>query len=326
MKFSKSSLMKGLLLFLVLMLSVSLITGCGGSTTEESNAPEGEGTEDGDKSDVVIKVGSKDFTEQLILGQITILALQDAGFTVEDKTNVAGSDKVRSALVNGEIDIYWEYTGTGWLVHLQHDNAITDPEEAYAKVKEEDAANNIVWLDYAPLDNTYTIMMTKEDSEALGIETISQLGEYVNQNPNKIIFAGDHEYTVRPDGLPALEDCYGYSFGANNIKVMEMGLVYKALKDKQINAGMGFATDGRIAAFDLVNLKDDKQFFPVYNGCPVIRKDVLDANPEIADILNPISAKLDTATMTELNYQVDIEEKRPEVVAKEWLQAEGFIK
>lgn len=273
-----------------------------------------------------IKVGSKDFTEQLILGQITLLALEDAGYKVEDKTNVAGSDKVRSALVNKDIDVYWEYTGTAWLMHLQNDEAITNSQVAYDSVKEADAKNGLAWLDYAPFNNTYTIMMRKADSEALNIMSISDLAAYVNTNPGELSFGADHEFTARPDGLPALEEAYGFKFEGDALKIMDIGIVYKALKEDEVTSGMGFATDGRIAAFDFVNLVDDKDFFPVYNPAPVLRQETLDANPEIADILNKIAAKLDNEAMIQMNYQVDIEEMEPKTVAENWLKDQGLIK
>lgn len=290
-------------------------------TTKQAAAPD-----KASKKSVTIKVGSKDFTEQLVLGQITLQALANAGYTVVNKTNVAGSDKCRKALVSGEFDMYWEYTGTGWMVHLQHPDVITNSDDAYNKVKTEDLKNNLVWLNYAPFNNTYTVMMRAADSEKLGITSISQFADYVTKNPGKLVFSGDHEFTVRPDGLPGLQKSYGFKMEGKSVKVMEQGIAYKALGEKQVDAGMGFATDGRIAAFKLVNLKDDKNYFPVYNPAPVVRKELLDKNPDIADILNPISAKLDTDTMIKLNYQVDVEEKDPEKVAKEWLTAQGFLK
>jgi osmoprotectant transport system substrate-binding protein len=304
--FKKSKLFKGILLILLLAFTLSIVGGC----SEESKT---------------IKVGSKEFTEQLILGQITILALENAGFKVVDKTNVAGSDKVRQALEQGDIDLYWEYTGTAWLVHLQHDNALTDSEEAYQKVKEEDSENGMVWLDYAPLNNTYTLMMRKDDMQSLGIKSLSDLASYVNAHPNEFTFAGDHEFSVRPDGLQGVEELYGFKFPEKNIKTIELGITYKALKEKEADVAMGFATDARIAAYNLANLEDDKNFFPVYNPAPVVRQEVFDKYPEIADILNPIAERLDTETMTQLNYQVDIEEKEPDEVAEEWLRNEGFI-
>lgn len=304
----KSITMKkmALVLSVILVLSVTLI-GCGSS-----------------KGDV-IKVGSKDYTEQLILGQITLLALENAGFEVEDKTNVAGSDKVRSALIGGDLDVYWEYTGTAWLMHLQNDEAITDSVEAYTLVKEADDANGIVWLDYAPFNNTYTIMMRRADSEALGVVSISDLAAYMNDNPGELVFGVDHEFTARPDGLPALEDVYGFKVEGNSLAVMDAGILYKALLEKQVDAGMGFSTDGRIAAYDFVNLVDDKDFFPVYNPAAILRKETIEAHPEIVDILNDIASKLDNDTMIKMNYLVDIEEMEPKAVAEDWLREQGII-
>ncbi|MBO8128078.1 MAG: glycine/betaine ABC transporter substrate-binding protein [Peptococcaceae bacterium] len=140
---------------------------------------------------------------------------------------------------------------------------------------------------------------------------------------DKWIFATDHEFSVRPDGLPELEETYGFQF--DEIAVMDYGVTYGALKDGKVAAAMGFATDGRIGAFNLVNLVDDKKFFPVYNPAPVVRKEVLDKYPEIADVLNPIGPKLDTKTMIELNGKVDIEGMEPKEVAKEWLLEQGLI-
>lgn len=304
----KSITMKrmALTLSVILVLSAALI-GCG--STEKD----------------VIKVGSKDYTEQLILGQITILALEEAGFEVEDKTNVAGSDKVRSALIGGDLDVYWEYTGTAWLMHLQNDEAITDSAEAYRLVKEADDANGLVWLNYAPFNNTYTIMMRRADSEALGVASISDLAAYMNENPGEFIFGVDHEFTARPDGLPALEEVYGFKVEGDSLAVMDAGILYKSLLEEQVDTGMGFSTDGRIAAYDFVNLVDDKDFFPVYNPAAVLRKETIEANPEIVDILNEIASKLDNDTMIEMNYLVDIEEMEPKAVAEDWLREQGII-
>ncbi|MBE0451713.1 MAG: glycine betaine ABC transporter substrate-binding protein [Clostridia bacterium] len=295
-----------LTLSVILVLSAALI-GCGSS-----------------KGDV-IKVGSKDYTEQLILGQITLLALENAGFEVEDKTNVAGSDKVRSALIGGDLDVYWEYTGTAWLMHLQNDEAITDSVEAYTLVKEADDANGLIWLNYAPFNNTYTIMMRRVDSEALGIVSISDLAAYMNDNPGDFTFGVDHEFTARPDGLPALEDVYGFQVEGNSLAVMDAGILYKALLENQVDTGMGFSTDGRIAAYDFVNLVDDQDFFPVYNPAAVLRKETIEAHPEIVDVLNEIASRLDNDTMIEMNYLVDIEEMEPKAVAEAWLKAQGII-
>lgn len=301
-------------IFLTMLLVASLILGgCATSAKKEA-----------------VVVGSKEFTEQLILGQIAILALEHNGIPTRDETGLGGTVIAREALENGEIDLYWEYTGTGLITHLGYEQAITDPIECYNVVKEDDLEkNNIVWLDYTPFNNTYTLMMRRNDAESAGIVTISDLAEAINSNaPDPTgkgwIFASDHEYSIRDDGYPALCEHYGFEF--NDVVIMDLGITYGALRDGEVSVAMGFATDGRIAAFDLVNLVDDLHFHPVYNCAPTVREEVLEKYPEIADILNPIAKALDEETMSALNAQVDIEDYTPREVAEEWLKEMGFIK
>ena len=269
-----------------------------------------------------VRVSSKEFTEQLLLGQITLLTLEDAGIKVEDKTGIAGSNKLRSALLNKDIDIYWEYTGTAWLSHLQHADAIADPRQCYERVRDEDRKNGIEWLPCAPVNNTYTVMMRKAQADALGIRTVSQMA----QRSDQLSFAVDHEFTARPDGLPGLVTVYGLKQKEDKILVMDNAIIYKALKENQADLGMGFSTDGRIEAFQLVNLVDDKHFFPAYNPAPNLRAQFARDNPKIVDILNKVSAKLDNQTIMRLNYQVDIEQKVPRDVAQAWLKQIGLVK
>jgi len=277
----------------------------------------------GDKK--VVRVGSKEFTEQLLLGQITLQILEDAGYKVDDRTGVAGSNKVRTALLSKEIDIYWEYTGTAWLSHLQHDQPLTDPADCYTQVKSEDAANGVAWLPYAPFNNTYTIMMRRAQAEELGITTLSELGAYLAANPGALAFAVDHEFTARADGLPGLESTYQFKLPEDKIIVMDNAIVYKALKENQVDIGMGFSTDGRIQAFDLVNLADDLAFFPAYNPAPNLRADFAAENPEIVALLEKVAAKLDNESIMQMNYLVDIEQKTPADVAKDWLKSVDLI-
>jgi osmoprotectant transport system substrate-binding protein len=272
-----------------------------------------------------IRVGSKEYTEQLVLGQITLLALENAGYTVADKTGVAGSNKVRSALLAKEIDIYWEYTGTGWLSHLQHDNPLTQSQACYESVRDEDRKNGIEWLAYAPFNNTYTVMMRKEKAQTLGIQTLSQLGAYISSNPDKLSFAVDHEFTARSDGLPGLETTYGFRMKEGRTIVMDNAIVYKALKEDQADIGMGFSTDGRIQAFGLVNIEDDKAFFPAYNPSANVRTEFADKNPKIVELLSLIATKLDNAAIMKMNYLVDIEQKVPRDVAKAWMKDVGLL-
>jgi osmoprotectant transport system substrate-binding protein len=264
---------------------------------------------------------------------MTVLALEDAGFTVNNQVDLGGTAVNREALETGESDLYWEYTGTAWLVHLGHESAITDPQECYDKVKSEDAANDLVWLDYAPFNNTYTLMMTDDAGGEFGASAISDLGTLLEQKPDAVL-CSDEEWTVRPDGYPALQELYGFSFDEANVRVMEIGVTYKALRDGECDVAMGFATDGRIAAWGLFNLADDKQFFPVYNPAPVVRKEVMDKYPEVQEIVEPIAAALDTSTMTYLNSLVDVgadqeldtgDEQDPEDVACNFLLENNLV-
>jgi osmoprotectant transport system substrate-binding protein len=278
----------------------------------------------GDRGKGPVTVGSKEFTEQIILGKLTVFALRDAGFEVIDESNLGGTTVNREALENGDIDMYWEYTGTAWITHLGHEEAITDPQEAYDKVKEEDAENGLIWLTMAPFNNTYTFMMKQETGEELGIESISDLADYINDG-GEASFCTDEEFSVRPDGLPAVEETYGFEFGEDNVVTMQVGLTYKALQDGQCTVAMGFATDGRIPAFGFFNLEDDEQFFPVYNPAPVVREEVVDEYPEIEDVLEPVAEALTTEEMMQLNKRVDIDEETPEEVACDFLTSEGII-
>ena len=280
-----------------------------------------------------IVVSSKNFTEQYLLGWMTVLALQNAGFEVTPQIDLGGTSANREALTAGEVDMYWEYTGTAWLVHLGHEDAITDPQTAYQKVKEEDAKNGLVWLDYAPFNNTYTLMMTKEEGEQYNVKSLSDLTKLLDQKPDAVVCI-DQEFAVRPDGMPALQEKYGFAFKEANIIPMEIGVTYKALRDGQCDVAMGFATDGRIAAWGFYNLEDNSQFFPVYNPAPVVRKEIMDKYPEIADILNPVAKALDTETMTKLNSLVDVgpdqeldtgDEMDPQDVARNFLVEKGLI-
>ncbi len=272
-----------------------------------------------------IRVGSKEYTEQLILGQITLLALENAGYAVEDKTGVAGSNKVRTALLTKEIDIYWEYTGTGWLSHLQHDKPLTQSQACYEAVRAEDRKNGIEWLPYAPFNNTYTVMMRQEQADALGIRTLSQLGAQLASQPDQLSFAVDHEFTARSDGLPGLEAAYGFQMTEEKTIVMDNAIIYKALKESQADIGMGFSTDGRIQAFGLVNIEDDKAFFPAYNPSANVRTEFADTNPKIVDLLTRIATKLDNAAIMKMNYLVDIEQKIPREVAQSWMKEQGLL-
>lgn len=291
--------------------------------TGTSASPGGGG--DVDLAGVEVTVGSKEFTEQLILGEITKQVLEDAGATVDDQTGLVGSTTVREALTSGEIDMYWEYTGTGWITHLGNEEPVTGEQEQYDAVKEADAENGIVWLEPAPFNNTYAIALASEKASELGLTTLSDLATYANENPDEATLCAAAEFLSRDDGLPGLEEEYGFTFG-ENVSEVEFGLIFTSIdKGDPCVFGEVFATDGRIAALDLTVLEDDKQFFPSYLPALNVRQEVMDANPGIADLFAPIAQALDNETMQGLNAKVDVDGEEPADVARTFLEEQGMI-
>ena len=271
-------------------------------------------------------IGSKEFTEQRILGNMMIQLLSANGFTCEDKTGLGGTLVARTALESGQIDMYMEYTGTGLITLLKNKTPITDPVKCFEEVKKQDLEkNNLVWLPYMSFNNTYCLMMRADEAKEMGIKTLSDLAAYVTKNPDKIVFGLNAEFYARPDGYRPLQKKYDFKFPAEKIIKMQSGLLYQALKDGQINVGLGFATDGRIKGFNLVVLEDDQQYFPVYNPAPVVSKQTAEKYPELDGIFKKLGEKLKTDEMTNLNYQVDIEHKTVQEAVGEWLKANGLI-
>lgn len=264
----------------------------------------------GDKA--TIRIGSKDFTENLVVGEIYALALEDAGYDVERVPNIASS-VIHTSLVNDEIDLYPEYTGTGLLSILQKD-LITDPQEVYNVVKSEyEKQFNLVWLDYSQANDGQGLVIRTDVANELGIKTISDLQAHAGE----IRFASQGEFDEREDGIPGLEKVYG-PFEFKSSKVYANGLKYEVLSNDEADVAPAYTTEGQLVKEEFTLLEDDKQVWPPYNLAPVVQKTVLDANPDIADILNKISASLDTSKVTELNAAVDVEKREYEEVAKEY--------
>lgn len=276
-----------------------------------------------------VKVASKEFTEQIILGKIMVSLLQDRGIPVVDKVNLGGTNVNREAIKQGQIDVYMEYTGTAWLTHFKKKEVIRDSMDLFKKVKAEDAKNGLVWLAPAKFNNTYAITMKTKTADQLGIRSLSDWADHVKKNPGKMSVAVGAEFYSRVDGFKGMMEYYGLKFGEDipdsSVKKMEIALAKKAVRDGHAMCGMAFATDGEIKAYDLTVLEDDKSYFPIYNPAPVVREDTLKANPEIKFILSKIGASLDTATMTRLNYRVNVNGEKPEAVAKSWLKGVGLI-
>ena len=288
----------------IAMLAVTLmVSGCsslGGGSTE----------------DTVIRVGSKDFTENLVVSEIYALALEDAGYEVERIPNIASS-VVHTSITNDEIDLYPEYTGTGLLVVLEMEME-TDPQKVYDTIKAEyDEQFDLTWLDYAEANDSAGLVIKTSVAEKYGIETISDLQE----NATELRFASQGEFDLREDGIPGLTKAYG-EFNWKSSTVYDNSLKYEVLKNDEADVAPAYTTEGQLTnKEEFTVLVDDKKFWPPYNLAPVIRNEVLEANPDIAEILNNISSTLDTETMTDLNAKVDVDGQEYEAVAKEYFDS-----
>lgn len=269
-----------------------------------------------------IVVGGKNFTEQQILSAMTAQLLEANGFDVDNRAGM-GSAVVRQAMENGQVDVYWEYTGTSLITYNGVEEKL-GPQETYDRVKELDAEKDIIWLDPSDANNTYALAMRREQAEELGISTLSQLAERINTE-NDLTLASNAEWYARPDGLRPLQEHYGFKLSRDAVSRMDSGLVYEALKNGDVEVGLVFATDGRIPAFDFVTLEDDKGYFPAYALAPVVRGEVLENNPKIGELMNALSAKLDDATMAMLNAKVDVDRVSVENVAAEFLKENGLM-
>lgn len=304
------------------------LSGCGSST---STAGDGTDTlvDDVDLTGAELSVGSKSFTEQEILGQITLEVLQAAGATVEDRTGLATTRDTRQALESGATDLYWEYTGTGWLVLLDHNHTIADPRAQFEAVAAEDLRDNgIAWVAPAPADNTYAIAVSDDATEPLAeVETLSDVGDLLAQSPQDATLCVASEFTARADGLPGLERAYGWDLSPEQVVELDQeGLVYEAVARGSV-CGLGevFRTDGRLDQLDLRLLEDDRGFFPPYNPTLTVRQDVLDQYPEIEELFTPIAESLDESTLRALNTRVDVDGEPVEQVARDFLEEEGFV-
>jgi osmoprotectant transport system substrate-binding protein len=277
---------------------------------------------------VSVTVGSKDFDEQLIMGQMALLALNAAGAEVTDKTDIQGSTAARQALIDGDVDVMWEYTGTGWINYLKHDKPITDPQEQYEAVRDEDLQKTgLVWGEPAPMNNTYAMAVTDEFAEETGVQTLSDMADLAASDPDQASVCVESEFAARPDGYPGMVKLYDMDIPSSQVKKFGVGVVYTQLdQGSSCNFGEVFTTDGRIAALGLTVLEDDKGFFPLYNPSAVVREETDQENPEILEVLAPVVKSLTTEKMTELNAQVSNEGLKPEQVAEDYLREEGFIK
>jgi osmoprotectant transport system permease protein len=268
-----------------------------------------------------IVVGGKNFSEQDILTHMMASLIEaKTDLRVVRKPFLGGTQVTHSALVKGNIDMYTEYTGTGWTSVLKEKPIGGGPEETYRRVKAGYEKNfKVTWLKPIGFNNTYTLAMKRERAEKEGIVTFSDLAR---KSPNFVLGA-THEFLERPDGYRGLEQAYGMKF--KEVKGLDPGLTYGAVNEGTTDANDAFSTDGRIQAFDLKVIKDDKRFFPPYYAVPVIRMDTLKAHPELEKVLNLLAGKIDDRTMSVLNGKVDLKGQQPRAVAEQWLKDEGLL-
>jgi osmoprotectant transport system substrate-binding protein len=301
MEVGMKKLKKGLVILLAaVMVFAVVLTGCGQKDT--------------------IVIGSKDFSENIILAEIFSQMIENhTDLKVDRKQNLGGTFVCFEAIKNGDIDIYPEYTGTALTAELNMD-VISDADETYRVVSEEFVKQfGIAWLDQLGLNNTYTLATTADAAEQYNLETFSDLAAVAPD----LVFGAEHEFFNRDDGFDGLSESYGLNF--KDVLKMNVSLKYQAIGDGQMEVTDAFATDGQIKQYNLKVLKDDKGFFPPYYVAPIVRNDTLSEHPEIREVLNMLSGKIDDATMQEMNYKADVEKQDIKKVATDFLKSSGLI-
>lgn len=283
------------------ILTVSLLTGCSSSDT--------------------ITVGSKDFGENTVIGEMLAQLIEaKTDLKVDRKLNMGGTFVCFEALKKGDVDVYPEYTGTALTAQLNMD-VITDPDEAYKVVSEEfDKQFDIKWMDPIGFNNAYTLAVSDEIYQKYGVETYSDLAKISKD----LVFGAEHEFFNRQDGFDGLVDAYGIEFKGEP-KKMNVALKYQAIGNGEMDVTDAFVTDGPIKQYNLKVLEDDKHFFPPYYAAPIVRKDTLEKHPELEDILNSLAGKIDDEKMTDINYKVDVQGEDVKTVAKEFLETNGLL-
>jgi len=306
---------------IVLGIALALLTAGCGDDDGDGGTGTGNGNNNGELAGASLTVGAKEFTESKVLGQITAAVLENAGANVDD-ASLSGSATVREALEKGEIDMYWEYTGTGW-VNILGNTTEDVPDDLFEQVSTADMEKSkIAWLEPAPMNDTYAIAVTSEFAEQNGIATMSDAAAFINDNADQGTLCAASEFLNRDDGLPGLQDAYSFEF--SEVVELDLGLIYTQVGDA-CNFGEVFSTDGRIVANDLTVLEDDQGFFLEYNAALTMRQEILDRYPAIADLMAPVSEALTNEEITALNAEVDVNGETEEDVARQWLEDNGLL-
>ncbi|MCV7375762.1 glycine betaine ABC transporter substrate-binding protein [Mycolicibacterium arabiense] len=270
-----------------------------------------------------ITVIAKDFTEQLILGNMVSIVLAAAGADVTNLTNTPGSFGVRQAMLDGNADVSPEYTGTGWINYLGNEQPVKGAQAQWQAVNEADRANDLTWLPPAPMNNTYAFAIRESEAERLGVTKLSDLERLPKQ---ELTFCVESEFASRNDGFVPMLATYGLTReDLGRVTNLDTGVIYTATANGDCNFGEVFTTDGRIPALNLRVLEDDRQFFPLYNLTEVIRTEVLEAHPELAEIFGQLNPRMTNEVMLTLNAKVDNDGEDPALVARDWLIEQGLL-
>lgn len=305
----------------VALVAAAVAFGLAAASTATASAAAPANVKKGSLKGVSITVGSKDFTESIVLSKIVKHIVLHGGGKVVDKTNIKGSVTTREAMLKGNIDLYWEYTGTAFYNYLKKTGAAPAPKPLYDLVKREDAKNKVRWLPMTSFNNTYAFAITKENAKKYGISKLSEISKVPAAEQ---VWCVESEFQSRPDGWPGFKT--KYSVGNVTEKVLDTGAIYAATDTGQCFFGEVFATDGRISALGLTVLADDRDYFPPYNAAITIREATAKKYPKLVTALNAVSARLTAPVMATLNARVDVLGESEDEVAKDFLRSIGYLK
>ena len=257
-------------------------------------------------------VGSKNFTEQIVLGELVAQVMERQGVNVERRFNLGGTAIALQALISGGIDAYVEYSGTS-LTAIFNLPPSTDSNQVYSEIRDRYAALGVTTLPRLGFNNTFAILVRADDVERIGLKTIGDLSKFTGAR------AGfGYEFLERPDGFKGLSAAYGLQLGGHP-RTMDLNLIYRAVAAREIDVTAGDATSGQIESQHLVVLDDDRHYFPVYDAVPLVRASVLLQHPEIGEALRRLDGVISAAEMRRLNYAVDGEKQDPFQVVRAFL-------
>ena len=311
------------LLALLVPVLAATLTACGQAARL---TPPGSLARELDLTGQTLTVGGKEFAEQLILCKMTIALLQSTGATVNDRCDTKGSANVRAALSTGQIDMYWEYTGTAWRTYLSQESTIADPTTLYEAVKAADAGNRITWFDPTPFNNTYAIGVRTDVARQLRVRTISDFAALVRRSDPRGTLCVDQEFTGREDGLQGLLAAYDLTLGDQALDTRGIDDIYPAVAaGDPCTFGEVFATDGRLNPLRLSTLVDDRGYFLPYNAALTVRTDVAARAPRMALLGRMVAPALTETVMRQLNERVSVGHRSPDEVARSFLREQGLI-